>query len=258
MWNKRFTPQQILNQAYSDAWAMLTQNISWAIARGTVEWMSYINKFGSNSVASSTESLVWDKWTVYNFPTSASILDIQSTLASDTMTTWDWAWTILVQGLDWDYNEVSETLELDWTNTINTTNSYLRVFRMVILTAWADEKANWVITADIAWDTKAQIIDWNNQTLMTTYTIPAWKTWYLLQWKASTGQWKAVTFKFKARPLGWVFNLKHTFDIYETNYGYQYPMPLQLPAKTDIMVTAQVATWTASVSAVFDIVLIDD
>ena len=93
---------------------------------------------------------------------------------------------------------------------------------------------------------------------MAVYTIPAWKTWYLIYWKASTWVGKDATVYFKARPLGWVFNVKHVAYIVEGSYDYRFTPPLQIPEKTDVCVDA--AAWQAStsISAVFDIILIDN
>lgn len=238
-------------------WWMVTTDIWLEIAKWTFPWITPVNKFWADFSADTTESLVRDNGWVYTFLTSASVLDIQSTSVNDT-SAWTWARTISVQWLDWDYNLITETVTLNWTSTVNTTNSFIRVFRMLVLTAWSLEAAEWTITAEVSSVVKAQINNWNNQTLMATYTIPAWKTGYLLYGKASTWQWKNVTFKFKSRPVGWVFNLKHTFNTFEWNYDYRYQIPLQIPEKTDLVVTAQVTTWTAAVSAVFDLILIDN
>lgn len=126
---------------------------------------------------------------------------------------------------------------------------------MRVLTAWSLEKAEGTITAQIGATVHAQIIDGNNQTLMAVYTIPAGYTWLVVKGKASCGKGKEVEVNFRGRPLGGVFGLYHSFYIYETNYEYEFWVPLSIPEKTDIFVEAK-SDLATKVSAVFDIILI--
>lgn len=240
-----------------DSWGMLSWDMFLETARWNLPWRSALNNFWLNDSVWTTEVSIWDGWSLYTWIDTASILNIQSTSTNDT-STWTWARTIKIQWLDEDYNEISEDIILNWTTTVNSINSYLRIHRIMVLTAWSWWEAEWTITAKIDWVTYAQIVNWNNQTLMAIYTIPAWKTWYLLSWKAATWKGRDATIKFKARPLWWVFNVKHVAYLVENSYDYTFNPPLTIPEKTDIQVTAIAGQASTSVSAVFDIILIDN
>lgn len=125
----------------------------------------------------------------------------------------------------------------------------------MVKTAWSLEKAEGVITAKIGSTVHAQIIDGNNQSLMAVYTIPAGYTGLVIKGKASCWKGKEVEVNFRGRPIGGVFNLYHSFYIYEASYEYEFGVPLAIPEKTDIFVEAK-SDIATKVSAVFDIILI--
>ena len=254
-WNYNEAPKVI---EVNKEWLLINSDVWLEISRWTITWISALNKFWLNESVWITEETIWDYGGMYTFLSSASILDIQSDNANDDLT-WTGARTIIIYWLDSDYNEISEIIELDWINTVNTTNSYLRVYRMSVVTAWSWWEAEGTITAEVSGVVYAQIVNWNNQTLMWVYTIPAWKTWYLIYWKSWTWKWKEVLIKFKIRPLWWVFNVWHVAYVYEGTYDYRFNPPLAIPEKTDLMVTGtNVWAWSIQVSAVFDLILIDN
>ena len=102
---------------------------------------------------------------------------------------------------------------------------------------------------------------------MALYTIPNGKTGYMRDRYASTaGASKSSDYviRVKARPLGQVFQLKHTAaisDIANSNIQHTYVEPEVFAAKTDIMVTVEMPSGTATAASVaggFDVVLIDN
>jgi len=234
-----------------------TLDIKLAIAMWLIPGMSALNKFGLNANVWTSEVTVWDKWWMYEWIETASVLDISSTSGNDT-SAWTWARTMYVQWLDANYNEIAEVVTLDWWNIVNTTNSFYRVHRMSIMTAWDSGWAEWIITANIWATTYAQVDNWNNQTLMSLYTIPAWKTWYLTYWKSATWVWKDATVYFKVRPIGWVFNVWHVAYLVENSYEYEFNPPMVIPEKADVVVTAKSWQASTSISAVFDLILVDN
>ena len=115
-----------------------------------------------------------------------------------------------------------------------------------------------IITAeDSITNIQAQIVDGNNQTLMTHYTIPAWKTWYLVKGIASAESWKSINMKFKVRELWGVFRVTQIFDVFENPYSDYFKVPIPIPEKSDIKVTGVWSVATAC-SATYELILIDN
>ena len=76
---------------------------------------------------------VWEVGGVYDFPTAASVCTIVSTDAADTYGSGTGGWIILIEGVDENYREQWEVVNLDGVTPVVSTKSYLRVnfFRVV-------------------------------------------------------------------------------------------------------------------------------
>jgi hypothetical protein len=227
------------------------------IARRNVEGFSDINKFARATVGAS-EISIWDGNTAYPWITTASKLKISSDDAADTATTGTGAWTVIVYGLDANYNEINEVLEMNGTTEVETENTYIRVYRMFVLTAGTGGGAAGTISLKQSTTTVAKIVNGNNQTLMGVYTIPAGKTGYFLYGKASASAGKSIDGKVYVRFPDTVFAIKHTYEILETTYEFKPVVPIVLPAKSDIDFRAISSAAGAIVSVAFGIILVDD
>lgn len=145
------------------------------IARGKVRNASIRNIFGTvGSVANiiTTEFRTpWEEASDYTFPTSAAQLTLVSTDASDTTQ------TVLIQGLDADFNPVSETKTLTGTTPITTTNSYFRVNDLIVISG------NVVgdITLGNGVNNYAVVLAGTGRNQAAVYTVPAGHTFFLLR-----------------------------------------------------------------------------
>ena len=248
-----------------------------AIAKGDVTGTTFIHKFGSapdfddgdNSVS------IWDgaddgniDQMVYQYSTTADIDTISSSNAGDTV-------DIEIQGLDSNYDLVTQTATLNGQNKVTLTTSLIRVFRMknvgsTDLLGYVYCYVDGAITGgvpNVSTTVRAIIQNGNNQTLMALYTIPNGKTGYMRDWYASSsGASKNTNYVIDlyARPTGQVFQLKHKASISDAASSYikhDYVEPEVFSAKTDIELRAQITDspiTEGSVSAGFDIVLVDD
>ncbi len=149
---------------------------------GTYTGISTINKFGrATNVDNGIDTDVWDRanatddQAIWIAPTAARIHDITSVSTSDT-SAGGGARTIKISGLtDWTTAEVSEDITMNGTSNVATSNSYVIIHRMQVLTKGA-EKVNWGdITATAQTDSTvtAQIISGSGQTKMAIYGIPS-------------------------------------------------------------------------------------
>jgi hypothetical protein len=247
------------------------------IAKGDVSGTTFIHKFGATPDFDTGDGSVdiWDgaddsniNRMKYVYSTSADIDSVTSTDSGDTQ-------DIEVQGLDGNYDLVTQTVTLTGSGYTALGSSLLRVFRMknVNSTDNAGHIYCYVSGATTGGvpnngsDVRAVIQPENNQTLMALYTIPNGKTGYMRDWFASTaGANKTSNYKIelRARPLNQVFQLKHLSSIEDGGTSYiqhNYQEPEKFSAKTDIVMRAEITESNiteASVSAGFDIVLVDD
>ena len=230
------------------------------VARGNVKNLSSVVKFARDNNVGTTLKDVWAESANIVYMTSAAQLDLVSTDATDNAAGVG-ARSIRIYGLDADYNEIMEDISLhatDWTIAVQTVNSYLRVYRMQVLTAGSTGGAVWNITLKDWSNTQAIIVDGDNQTLISHYTVPAGKTAYLIYWDLSVWSWKSATGKFFIRPFGEIFRVAQVIDIFETNYIRNFTVPIKITEKSDLVLRAISSSAGTALSMNYDIILVDN
>jgi len=233
-------------------------------ASGVSSIVKSINKFGLNeSVASGGTEEIWDGSAVYSFPSTALMTSISQTTDQVAMR----GATIEVQGLDANFAEVTQDLVLDASDTttvVTLGTALIRCFRMKVQ---ADVVSDSTIRVHNAGETQdyAIIGAGNNQTLMAIYTVPADKNAYMTNYWAHhnpvTGQdftsnpiklWAADRANLYAKQLKHVVGLP-----VDGNFQHLFNPYPKFTEKTDIFLTSSPVLKDASVSAGFDLLIVD-
>jgi len=231
-----------------------TPNVYLDVARGAISNSQIVHKFGANfdiDQATDPES-VWTGGGLYPWASLSSAQTIYciSTSGSDTA-------VLSIEGLDANYNELSESVTLSGTSAVTTTNAFLRVFRMT----YEDGANAGDITARTVSASGAIVAQINTgyaQTLMAVYTIPAGFTGYLVALDATIDGTKTCQVLMYHRLFGKPFRIAHIAES-DGHYRYEFVAPLTVPEKTDIDIrVAEVSGNDARVTANFDLVLIRD
>ena len=116
---------------------VVANEIAFASAAGQITGLSPQLKFGHNPASGNgTEDDIWAQGGNLTWMSTASVLDIVSTVAADdgNPTTSTGAQTITVEGLDSSWNEQSVTYTLDGTTIVTTAESWIRVNRAFVAT----------------------------------------------------------------------------------------------------------------------------
>lgn len=169
--------------------------------------------------------------------------------------------TVQIYGLDVNYDEINETITLDGQNPVNTANQYLRIFRILVRSAGTTGYNEGTIYAGtgavvggVPANVYASITPQMCQTLMAMFTVPRDYTGYLTNVFASTGISNKTTEVFVfVRPFGEVFQVKKRYHIINGAVFYEYDMPLEITARSDIEVRAQAVAGGGAVSTSFDL-----
>jgi len=204
------------------------------VSRGQIDGHTSINIFGfSATVGSTALGPLWEGLTLsggtYAYPNSAAPLVLVSDSASDTS-----ALSIQIQGLDANYAPLIETIALNGTTNVTTTNSFLRINLMT--TTNGLNVGN--ITAKISTTTYAKINAGIGQTQMSIYTVPKGYTFYLsyVQADASIGFTSSNYMKYaeynKDNVTGEINVLNQTTFVQSLNIPYT--CPIAHTEKTDI------------------------
>jgi len=243
------------NYLWDEAWEL---NVS----RGKVRGAFHIIKFGENLDIDSNMETIWDGGGLYTYLTSAGVLTVTSTDGDDAAAGTG-ARTVTVDGLDANYNQVSETLTVGGSAG---SVEFFRVFRAFVASSGSSGTNEGTISIASGATTLAQIIKVGTgqgtglgQTLMSIYSIPAGYTGFIYQWDVST-----------AKSDGNVFLVKRghndngtwkTQDIIHANQNSierSYKFPLKIEEKSDIEVRAISEINNMKCAATFCILLIQN
>ena len=224
------------------------------IAKGQINKLSHVNKFGYNTTVGGTYEPISDLGTNI-LPASADVVTIVSASADDVDTTGTGAHSVEIQGLDANYVLQTETVSLNGTTAVTTTANFLRVFRMKVLTAGTGATNTGALTASIGGSNIAEIQAGAGQTLMGIYTVPAGHTAYLTKFQASLSknQEAVVQLRTKAANNG-AWQVKGQFGTFSNIVEYEYTVPLVIIQKTDIEFRAKAGA-TSEMGIVFDMLL---
>lgn len=149
-----------------------------AVAAGYIPGWESFRKFGVNDAVTSGTEEMWSPGAIRVLPTSAGALSVvSSSIADDSAAGGTGAWTIRVEGLDSNYEDIAETIVLDGQVAVaSVSTDWFRVNRAYNVTAGTGEINAGNISISIGGALQAYIKDIEGQTQQTQYTVPADKT----------------------------------------------------------------------------------
>jgi hypothetical protein len=213
------------------------------VSRGQIQGHKTLFKFGNNSDINGTLETIWSQGGIYAYPAAATVMKVSSSDANDDAAGTG-ARTVTVSGLDANYNEVSETVELDGQTEVLTTTQFIRVNRAFVVTAGSGGTAagtiyvgTGTVTAGVPATIYAVITLGDNQTTMAVWTVPAGYTLYITGGTFSAASNNAAQYvlgEFVIRPFGGVFRLAADITVNSNVFRYDWEVPLAIPEKTDI------------------------
>lgn len=226
------------------------------IARGLTKARS-VHRIGfSGDVDTNTVPVtLWSEPTPYPWSSfdTAGVINIVSDSTEDAEGN-DGATEVVVEGLDSDFNEITETFSLDGTTGVVGEVEFKRVYK-VRVSSGETNVGN--ITATLGGVTISKIEAGVGQSLMGIYTIPSGYNGYLLAGDFSIQKNKDAQIRMYVRTFGEPFNIAHIAEVYENTYRYDFPIPQLLPPKSDIDVRVyEVETNNTRASCNFDLILI--
>lgn len=232
------------------------------------DWSKFyhVNKFGEHtSIGSGETEDIWDygATAALAWPAAAATTTIVSgEAADDGDPAGTGAQTVQVQGLDTNFDALSETVTMNGTGVVTMANQFRRVFRAKVLASGAGGTNAGAISVKHGSTFLAQITAGNGQTLMASYTVPAGYTAYMLGYYATMNRsvvTGATDVRIWARPLSQTWQLKKIVGLAGTGvsaWNYQYQIAPSFAEKTDIRMNATATAAGTDVSAGFDLFVV--
>jgi hypothetical protein len=235
------------------------------IARGQIQGHTGLIIFGYNPDVDTTIESVWPDGGVVPHPTVDSVLKISSSSANDT-SAGTGARTVYIEGLDGNYNVISETVTLNGQTAVNTAGSYLYVNQFYVTSAGSSghnegtvNAGTGVVTAGVP----AVLYDliaatYNNRTT-SHYCVPAGYTGYLNTGVFTAGQASgstSITATLNQHGPDGLVRIGAVSTINNGSVQYDFSPPYVIPEKNCIGAQAYGSSANNSVSTYFNIVLI--
>jgi len=207
------------------------------VARGQVDGHTGIEIFGySAAIANTAQGPMWEGQTqsggLYAYPSVAAPLVLVSDSATDNTTR-----SVVIEGLGADFVPLTETIALNGTTNVTTTNSFLRINQM----SMSNSTNTGNITASISSTVYAKINAGVGQTQMSIYTVPAGYTFYLsyTQYDAAIGFTSSAYMtgqeynKLNAGTNNGLITVTHQ-TVFVQKQETPFTAPIAHPEKTDI------------------------
>ena len=256
--NQMFTNARFDN---TDRLKVVAQEYTYSVAEGVVPNHYALFKFGTRTaVAAGTQSTVWEGATaLYPYLANAEQLKIASSSANDTAAGTG-ARTLTILGLDANFDEITETIDMAGLAVVTTVNSYKRIFRAFVATCGTlyANAGNITVTNNAGTVQQLYIPVGDGQTLMTTWTVPKGRKLYLTQITKSTDSNKGARVSLFTRyndgGILYPWRIRYRDYIFSGNDVVRLNIPLDIPEKTDveIRVTTPASSGTTSMGATFE------
>lgn len=242
-----------------------TEPFEFQVARGHIPWHTAITVFGYNADVDTAEETIWPYGGLQPHPSAALSMKVSSDDADDTALG-NGARTIFIEGLDANYNVISETITLNGLTAVQTVNSYLRINDAYVASAGTSNSAEGniyfgtgTVTAGIP-ATVYDIIKFDYNTRVTGhYTVPAGHTAYMDAGSITVGQTGTANAVSGRLVVTGTNDIRINKAIVTLNTGsvpYPFLFPLVIPEKTDIEAVGQGVGTNNMMSSYFNIVIV--
>ena len=234
------------------------------IARGLVRGAKLEHKFGAvRAMSINTTGTVWDRndtvypWSTIDNSGAGRTLTIKVVEPNNeaSVSTAENGKQVKVYGLDVNFNEIDETINISGSAGTGTT-TFRRIYRAQLLNGSVNTKRILIQANSV---NVAQITENLGQTLMSVYTVPANKEAYVTQGIATAQSGADGTGNFFIRQFGdSLFRVGHSFEVSGSHtYFYPFSVPLRLPEKYDLDVRITTRSNNGRFTAAWDMILID-
>jgi len=229
-----------------------TEPFELQVSRDQIAYHEVRNIFGWQASVSTTFIPLWENATAYTYPTSALQMTVTSASASDD------GGTILIKGLDINYEEITEVVTCNNATPPITTKGFFRI-NDVIFTNSSGSNVG-IITIANGGTTYAKILAGVGRNQASIFTVPAGKCFFLYRIDAfsndSTAAKPGLFRNYVKYNTGAVYIVART--TFTGNMNIQRRLPFKYNEKTDIQFQLQTNSGTHEMNVFGEGILLRD
>lgn len=233
------------------------------VSQGLQSGVAMAHKFGRNADIDIGTEDIWTTGGTWAAPATAAVVNFASSDAADT-SAGTGARTISVEGLDSNYDSVTETVTLNGATPVATSSGFWIVHNVSVLTAGSGGTNAGVITGTSAaagTPVLASVAIGKGRSENAIYMVPRNKTLLLFDISGSTTTTGTVNIGLWTKTFGGVFNIRRNYSVNGTgssSFSHDFVPPLKIEAKTIVKLTGEASSNNSDVSADWDGILIDN
>ena len=226
------------------------------VSAGIMTEMSNVHKFGSVVTTNADYDTIWTEGGDYEFPDTAGVVTLVSNDSQDNPAGTG-ASTVIIQGLDENFDEIEESITLNGTVGVAGTLSFIRTHRMYVDTGNTNVGN---LTVSIGSTVTCAIAPDMGQSQVAFYTVPRGKSAFLKQFTATQNKNQESSVRlFQRHPNSndRPYRVVTELNLYGSNMIKPYSFPVFFGEKTDLEVRAYTGSNCTS-SAMFDLLVVDN
>ena len=224
------------------------------IAEGNVADHSAFRRFGTNNDVGQANEILAPIGGTYVWSTAAESLHVVSTDVNDIVAGANaGARTLWIQGLNANYEIISETVAMNGQTVVHTVNLYLRLLRSRAVTVGASGVNEGTITIKNHAETATynSIPIGEGRSNYAIWTVPLGATAYVTSWHGSEDSSKGTAISLWFREYGRSWEKLREVHTLDGSFDDPIEIPFRFSAKTDIMMQAKGVLAAADVTGGF-------
>lgn len=246
---------------------MPTKNFLNEVRLGNVPGHKLIHKFGSNANVGTTLQDIWEEGGIITWMSVAEQISVISSDTVNDIATGNGARSVLILGLDDNFNEITETISLLSTPVL-TTKSFRRINMMFVVSVGTYTGSNLgdiTLTGNITNNIHAKLLIGEGRLSQSQYTIPQGKTGYILDTAITMQTGKQISVNLLCRndshivisPFSPTLDLHH-WDGLSIPIDQDYKAQHILLERSDVWFNGFVSATTAIINIDYTLLLIDN
>ena len=236
------------------------------VAANEIPNIEPIWRAGHNESVGTTYVELWDGQVAYPWLDAATAMTVSSDNANDVLAGTG-LWSLIIYGLDANWLQISEVIIMNGQTPVTTVNEYLRVNYVRALTVGSNDSnvgriytGTGTVTAGVPATVYADMQPAEGSTHACLYSVPASKTFYLIDAGAAPDTAKTMTVGLFTRDVGngyaWVLDGPN--DAYQESISREFAMPVPVTEKSDAAFKCRVDATTADVTGHMYGILVDN